>query len=116
MQSVHRALFLDELVKAVPAQRAHFNKRVESIEDDPEKEVVLRFKDGTVAVADAVIGADGIHSHVREYLLGKEASQPVYAGSVAYRGVVSMDAAIEKLGAEHAQNAKMLCGPGNNLS
>ena len=112
MQSLHRAHFLDELVKLVPAQRAHFNKRVETIEDEPEKEVVLRFKDGTTASADAVIGADGIHSHVREYLLGKEAAKPVHAGSVAYRGLVPMDAAVERLGAEYAQNSMMLCGPG----
>ena len=112
MQSVHRAHFLDELVKLVPAQRAHFNKRVESIEDLEGREVVMHFKDGTTASADAVIGADGIHSHVREYLLGKEAAAPVFAESIAYRGLVSMDAGIEKLGAEFAQNCQMLCGPG----
>lgn len=112
MQSVHRAHFLDELVKLVPAQRAHFNKRVQSLEDEPGKEVVLRFNDGATATADAVIGADGIHNHVREYLLGKENAQPVFAGSVAYRGLVPIDAAIEKLGAEFAQNSVMLCGPG----
>ncbi len=74
--------------------------------------MVLRFNDGATATADAVIGADGIHSHVREYLLGKENAQPVFAGSVAYRGLVPIDAAIEKLGAEFAQNSVMLCGPG----
>ena len=112
MQSVHRAHFLDELVKLVPAQRAHFNKRLETIEDVPEKEVILHFRDGTTASTDAVIGADGIHSHVRQYLLGKEAAQSVFAESVAYRGLVPMDAAVEKLGAEFAQNSMMLCGPG----
>ena len=112
MQSVHRAHFLDELVKSVPAKRAHFNKRLESIEDIRGKPVVLRFKDGTTASADAIIGCDGLHSHVREYLLGKDAAQPVFAGSVAYRGLVPMDAAVEKIGAEYAQNSKMLVGPG----
>lgn len=115
MQSVHRAYFLDELVAAVPNQRAHFNKRLDTIVDEPEKEVGLHFKDGTTATADAVIGADGIHSHVREYLLGKEAAKPVFAGAAAYRGLVSMDAAVEKLGAEFAQNSLMLCGPGKTL-
>ena len=114
MQSVHRAYFLDELVNAVPAQRAHFNKRLETIVDKPGEEVVLHFKDGTLATTDAVIGADGIHSHVREYLLGKEAAQPIFAGSVAYRGLVPMDAAVDKLGAELAQNCMILCGPGKN--
>ena len=116
MQSVHRAYFLDELVKGVPAQRAHFNKRLVTIEDEPGKEIMLHFKDGTTATADAVIGADGIHSHVREYLLGKEAAEPVFAGSVAYRGLVPMDAAVEKLGSEYAQNCTMICGPGKRLS
>ena len=113
MQSVHRAHFLDELVKLVPAKRAHFNKCLVTVEDKPGKEVVLYFKDGTTATADGVIGADGIHSHVREYLMGKEAARTVFSGSVAYRGLVSMDAAVEKLGAEHAQNSIYLCGPGN---
>lgn len=112
MQSVHRAHFLDELVKGVPAQRAHFNKRLEGIEYKAGEEVSLRFKDGTIATADAVIGADGVHSAVRQYLLDKEDAKPTFAGSVAYRGLVSMAAAVEKLGAEFAQNSMMLCGPG----
>lgn len=104
MQSVHRAHFLDELVKAVPAQRAHFNKRLESIIDNPDYPVLMRFKDGTTATADCIIGADGIHSLMREYLLGKEEAKPVFSGSVAYRVLAPMDAAVEKLGAEFAQN------------
>lgn len=114
MQSVHRAHFLDELVAGIPKTRAHFNKRLDIIEDEPEEQVVLYFKDGTTATTDAVIGAGGIHSHVRQYLLGKEAAKPVYAGAAAYRGLVSMDAAVEKLGAEYAQNSIMLCGPGSS--
>lgn len=115
MQSVHRAHFLDELVKLVPAKRVHFNKGLTTIEDEPEKQVVMHFKDGTTARADAVIGADGIHSHVREYLLGKEAAAPSFPGSVAYRGLVPMDAAVEKLGAEFAQNCVILCGNGKRF-
>ncbi|KAL6720002.1 hypothetical protein ACLMJK_001923 [Lecanora helva] len=115
MQSVHRAIFLEELVKFVPQDRAHFNKRVERIDDKPDKEVALHFKDESVTLADAVIGADGVHSYVRGYLLGKEVSQPVWTGCIAYRGVVPMDAAVEKLGAEHAQNSMMLCGYGQSL-
>ena len=109
-QSVHRAHFLDELVKSVPKERAHFNKRVNSLEDRQDGPVVIHFKDGTMATADAVIGADGVHSVVREHLLGKEAAKPVYAGSVAYRALVPMEKAVEKLGEEFAGNAYFLCG------
>ena len=113
MQSVHRAHFLDELVKGVPAQRAHFNKRLERLEDsDDDEGVHLFFKDGTSVAADLAIGADGVHSCVREYLIGTEAAKPVFTGSVFYRGIVPMDAAVEKIGAEHAQNSYMWCGRG----
>ena len=111
-QSVHRAHFLDALVKLVPSERTHFNKRVDSLEDKHDGPVLIRFKDGTTATADAVIGADGVHSAVRAHLLGKEAAKPVYAGSVAYRALVPIDKAVEKLGKEFAQNSFFLCGKG----
>ena len=116
MQSVHRAHFLDELIKGVPAQRAHFNKRLERLEEcDDDKGVHLFFKDGTGAIADLVIGADGVHSCVRQYLMGIEAAKPVFTGSVVYRGLVPLDAAVEKIGAEYAQNSFMWCGRGRLL-
>ena len=107
---MHRAHFLDELVKSVPSQRAHFNKRVDFLEDKLDSPVVVHFKDGTTVTADAVIGADGVHSTVRAYLLGAEAAKPVYAGSVAYRALVPMEKAVETLGEEFAQNAFFVCG------
>ena len=114
MQSVHRAHFLDELVKGVPTERAHFNKRLQSVEDKEGSGVVLHFKDGTTVTADAVVGADGIHSITREFLLGERdiSAHSMFAGSVAYRGLVPMDKAVEKLGAKYAENSRMLCGPG----
>ena len=47
--------------------------------------VRLDFADGSNAQADAVIGADGVHSVVRETLLGAE--RPEFTGRVAYRTV-----------------------------
>lgn len=114
MQSVHRAHFLDELVKGVPAYRAHFNKRLQDLEET-EDGVTLYFKDDTTATADVVIGADGVHSTVRAFLIGAEAAKPVFSGATIYRGLVPMNKAIEVLGSEHAQNAVTLCGPGKLL-
>ena len=111
-QSVHRAHFLNELVKSVPSERAHFNKRIDQIQDKEDGPVKIHFKDGTTATADVVIGADGVHSVVRAHLLGEEAAKPVYAGSVAYRALVPMETALEKLDKEFAQNAHFLCGKG----
>ena len=114
MQSVHRAHFLDELVKGVPAQRAHFNKRLQDLEET-EDGVTLHFKDGTTATVDVAIGADGVHSTVRAFLIGAEAAKPVFSGAGVSRVLVPMNKAIEALGSEHAQNAVTLCGPGKLL-
>ena len=110
--TVHRARFLDELVQRIPPQRTHFNKRVESLEDKEGCPVSIRFKDGNTIHADAVIGADGIHSFVREHLLGKEAAKPIFSGSVAYRALVPLDKAVKELGEEIGQNGHIFCGRG----
>ena len=114
LQSCHRAHFVNDLIAAVPKDRVHMSKRLIKIEDNfrSDEPVALSFADGTTATADAVIGADGIHSYVREFMMGKEEAKPTFSGSVAYRGLVPMDLAVEKLGAEVAQNATMFCGPG----
>lgn len=115
MQSVHRAHFLDELVKGIPAERAHLGKRLRELEET-DAGVTLHFKDSTIATADVAIGADGVHSKVREYLIGAEAARAVFSGAVIYRGLVPMDKALEVLEIEHAQNAVMMCGPGKMIS
>ncbi|KAB5575252.1 hypothetical protein GE09DRAFT_990382 [Coniochaeta sp. 2T2.1] len=111
-QTAHRARFLDELARLVPPEIAHYGKRlVEIVEGSnggdgdgtgDEGRVVLRFADGTTAMADCVIGADGVHSIVRKYLLRSPEHQhlakPAFSGSQAYRGIVPMDVAREKLG------------------
>lgn len=102
---MRRAHFLDKLVKLVPSNCAPFNKRVNSLQDKQGDPVALHFKDGTTSNANAVIGADGVYSIVRAYLFGKEVTKPVFAGSVAYRALVPMDKAVEKLGEEFAGNA-----------
>lgn len=63
----------------------HFGKRLETIVDNGDK-INLEFADGTKVQADIVIGADGIHSKIRETLLGVEA--PTYSGWVAHRALV----------------------------
>src|ERR1700737_1142480 len=48
--------------------------------------VEVRFHNGAIADADVVVGGDGIHSTVREAILGPES--PRFSGHVAYRGLV----------------------------
>jgi salicylate hydroxylase len=51
--------------------------------------VVLGFTNGATAQAQGAIGADGVHSRVREILFGTEAA--TFTGCVAWRGVVPVD-------------------------
>ena len=39
---------------------------------EDESGFALRFKDGTIAEADVVIGCDGVHSIIRKHLLGAD--------------------------------------------
>jgi salicylate hydroxylase len=109
--SVHRAHFLDELVKLVPAEVPEFGKRVKDISEESGK-MVLTFEDGTTAKADAVIGCDGIKSRVRKILLGDghEAANAVFSGKYAYRGLIPMEVAVDALGDELARNSQMYMG------
>jgi 2-polyprenyl-6-methoxyphenol hydroxylase-like FAD-dependent oxidoreductase len=81
---MHRADLHDALASVVPSDAVHLNKKVTGLVQHG-KLVTLSFADGTQATADLVIGADGVHSTVRELILGPE--RPLHKGRVAYRAV-----------------------------
>ena len=110
VNSVHRAHFLDKLVKLMPEENVSFGKKVERVEDRGEdRGVKLYFHDGTTSEATAVVGCDGIKSRVRESLLGKETAA-CFTGKYAYRGLVPMDEAASVLGNDIARNSQMHLG------
>ena len=110
---IHRAEFLDELVKLVPQENVSFGKRLVR-EVDEGTQVRLEFNDGTSAIHSAVIGCDGIKSHVRESLLGPQYNA-IFTGKYCYRGILPMEQARELLGDEMASNAYMHIGYGGHL-
>ena len=81
---MHRADLHDALASAVPAEIIHLNKKLVGLEQK-SGQVTLRFEDGSAATADAVVGADGVHSIVRDIVVGPDA--PVHKGRIAYRAV-----------------------------
>ncbi len=106
--SVHRARFLEELVKLMPKGAASFGKRLVGIEDEGEG-VLLKFSDRTEARHDAIVGCDGIKSQVRKLLLGKgnKTSEAVFSGKCCYRGLVPAGKAIKILGEDLVFNSQM---------
>ncbi|KAH8111732.1 FAD/NAD-binding domain-containing protein [Phellopilus nigrolimitatus] len=123
----HRAEFLmclaEQLDSAITSK--HFSKRLISYtlppDCSPSSPITLNFKDGTTATCDVLIGADGIHSATRHTLLelaandaeadgsdeGRKSAEilrgmvdPVWSGSVAYRGVIPRER-LEKLNPNH---------------
>ncbi len=81
---MHRGDLHEMLADLVPPEIIHLNHRLEGLEHRGAT-VRMIFTDGSTDEADAVIGADGVHSVVRELLLGPE--KPAYTGRVAYRTV-----------------------------
>src|SRR6202166_4835825 len=81
---MHRAELHEALAAAVPEEIVHLGKKLAGIDQDA-RGVTLTFADGTRAHADAVIGADGVHSIVRDIIIGPD--EPIHKGRIAYRAV-----------------------------
>jgi salicylate hydroxylase/6-hydroxynicotinate 3-monooxygenase len=81
---MHRADLHEALASVLPDDIIHLDKKFVGL-DQKGGQVTLHFADASKATADAVIGADGIHSRVREIIIGPD--QPIHKGRIAYRAV-----------------------------
>ena len=79
---MHRGDLHAALADLVPAAIVHRNRKLTGLHET-KNGVALAFADGSRTNADLVVGADGVHSVVREALLGAE--KPRFTGRVAYR-------------------------------
>ena len=89
--TVYRPDLLDVLARAVRRLKADAirlgRKCVGFTQTDGE--VRLDLEDGTTATGDALIGADGVHSPIRQTLFG--ADKPQFSGIIAWRGIIPME-------------------------
>jgi 6-hydroxynicotinate 3-monooxygenase len=79
----HRGDLHAALASVVPESDLRLDHRLVALEQRGDGGMRLRFANGAIAEADAVIGADGVHSLVKDILFGKEV--PNFTGRVAYR-------------------------------
>jgi 6-hydroxynicotinate 3-monooxygenase len=82
--NIHRGDLHEVLAQVVTPGTIAFNHELEELKQSSGG-YRLRFTDGTAEDADIVIGADGIRSKVREFLLGDE--PPRFVGAVAHRAI-----------------------------
>jgi len=82
---MHRGDLHAMLAELVPAEIIHLGHKLTGVDQAPTGTVRMTFSNGETAEADGVIGADGVHSEVREIMVGHEA--PRFTGRVAYRTV-----------------------------
>ena len=65
----------------------YFEKRLARIEDRADRPIVATFTDGSIAEADFLIGADGVHSTVRQHVV-PGGPKPFDTGLVGFGGFV----------------------------
>jgi salicylate hydroxylase len=82
--TVHRADLLEVLAGALQTTEIRFGVRCTGIESG-ENLAAAGFADGSAIEADIVLGADGIHSVVRNSLFGADA--PRFTGCICWRGM-----------------------------
>jgi salicylate hydroxylase len=90
--TIHRADLHDVLAAGVRRAKADaivLGNKCTGLTQSPDH-AELTFENGRTARAPLVIGADGVHSAVRQALFGPD--NPEFAGIVTWRGVMPMDA------------------------
>ncbi len=87
---------LDILVRGIRKDTVHLGERCVGFEEDADR-VTAFFESGHTAHGDILIGADGIHSVVRDRMLGQQ--EPEFSKIIAWRALVPHDQ-LEHLGLE----------------
>jgi salicylate hydroxylase len=85
---MHRADLVELLADALPDNVVQTGHRCTGF-DQRDDVARVSFSNGAVAEADVIVAADGIHSELRPCVFPP--SNPVFSGSVAYRGVLPLE-------------------------
>lgn len=84
--AIHRSVLQRVLLDQIPVEKLHPGKKLTSIEK-AETGTLLHFSDGTQLTSDILIGADGIHSVVRDQIIVKGEIRP--ANQICWRGIAN---------------------------
>jgi salicylate hydroxylase len=109
MYNVHRADLVQLLFDAVPAESKRLGARCVAISQTDDT-VEVRLQTGETLKADVLVGCDGIHSVVRQYLRGREEKH--FANILMWRSLIPAER-LEGLGLPECGNYWF--GPGRTL-
>ncbi|TGJ87897.1 hypothetical protein E0Z10_g822 [Xylaria hypoxylon] len=121
-KTVSRADLLDGFQALIPSSYISFGKRLLHIAERPApdgRKIQLTFEDGTSASVDCLLGADGIHSVTRAYILGPEhpATAPKnHDGWQIYRTMVSTEEARKQINPKWTTSVPILLGPKGHIN
>jgi 2-polyprenyl-6-methoxyphenol hydroxylase-like FAD-dependent oxidoreductase len=85
---VHRSELHAALVSQAEGAQIHMGTTVSTLIQDGSA-VSVDFDDGRQEVYDLVVGADGVHSMVRQLVFGQGAERIASLGAVSWRGVIA---------------------------
>jgi 2-polyprenyl-6-methoxyphenol hydroxylase-like FAD-dependent oxidoreductase len=87
--NMRRSTLMEAIVNTAWCENVElrFEKRLARIEDRADRPVVAHFTDGSSAEGDFIIGADGVHSMVRQHVL-PDGPRPFDTGLVSFGGFV----------------------------
>lgn len=88
LYSIHRQDLQNILLSALSPDTVEWGKQFLHLEQKDDH-VRVTFSDGSQAVGDLVVAADGIHSNIRKQIFQKDTYR--YAGYTCWRGVISDD-------------------------
>jgi len=106
---IHRADLLAALANALPTDRVHLGHQLTDLADRGDH-IQATFANGAHAEVEVLVGADGIHSTVRNLLFGPQ--DPHFTGCVAYRGLVPADRLADL---DLEVTAQLWMGPGRHF-
>jgi len=105
--AIHRAVLHNILLKHIGNTKIHLNKKLKKLEQKNDK-VQLYFDDGSTHQAEIVIGADGLHSKVRQSLFAN--SEIRDAEQICWRGISKA-----KIDGEFREELNELWGKGSRF-
>ena len=85
---VHRVALLQALAGRLSGEGLRLGHRCVGIEER-RSGVEVHFANGASAVADVVVGADGVHSVIRPHVVGEVRGR--FSGTIGYRGLVAVE-------------------------